>query len=135
MPGIGSFIQTINKKQFDASHSIGPSIATDSGIAASGAEMNATPHPQPSLLCHGILHYLQEHPEAADSLEGIASWWLSPTTYSVTAEAVQEALAQLVAEHRIARIDLADGRTLYQSIDKVSGSHPTWTPPTPRRRP
>jgi hypothetical protein len=97
--------------------------------------MNASPISDPSTLCQGILHYLHEHPEAADSLEGIASWWLPPTAYSVTTDAVEEALAMLVATHRIARIDLADGRTLYQSVDKVSGSHPTWTPPPKRRQP
>ncbi|MBI1751279.1 MAG: hypothetical protein HY014_08100 [Acidobacteria bacterium] len=94
--------------------------------------MSPAPISDPSILCQGILLYLQDHPEAADSLEGIANWWLPAPAYSVTLEAVQEALALLVAEHRIARIDLADGRTLYQSVDKVSGSHPAWRPPTPR---
>lgn len=98
--------------------------------------MNASPISDPSTLCQGILHYLQDHPAAADSLEGIASWWLSPAEFSVTTEAVQAALDHLVAGHRIARIDLADGRVLYQSADKVSGSHPAWPLPTdPRSRP
>ncbi|WLT32694.1 hypothetical protein [Geothrix sp. PMB-07] len=83
-------------------------------------------------LCQGILAYLHDHPEAADSLEGIANWWLPAPAYSVTVEAVQEALALLVADQRIARLDLADGRILYQSVEKVSGSHPAWRPPTPR---
>lgn len=97
--------------------------------------MNTSPPSDSSALCRGILRYLQEHPAAADSLEGIASWWLSPAEFTVTAEAVQAALDQLVADHRLARIDLADGRVLYQSADKVSGSHPAWTPTDPRRRP
>lgn len=95
--------------------------------------MNATPTSDPSVLCQGILHYLRDHPSAADSLEGIASWWLPPSDFSTTQEAVQMALNLLVAEHRIARIDLADGQTLYQSVDKISGSHPAWKPPSPRR--
>jgi hypothetical protein len=41
----------------------------------------------------------------------------------------------LVEERQIARIDLADGRTLFQSIEKVSGSHPAWKPANSRRRP
>jgi Fe2+ or Zn2+ uptake regulation protein len=97
--------------------------------------MTPFPHSNPSDICRGILQYLHDHPEAADSLDGIASWWLPQSGQSVTLESVQAALAQLVAEHRIARIDLADGRTLFQSIDKVSGSHPAWKPPSPRRRP
>ncbi|MFN7957029.1 MAG: hypothetical protein U0P46_01685 [Holophagaceae bacterium] len=81
------------------------------------------------------MQYLQEHPAAADSLEGIASWWLSPVDYPVTAEAVQGALDRLVADHHLACIDLADGRVLYQSAAKVSGPHPTPRPSDPRRRP
>ena len=97
--------------------------------------MNASPTSDPSTLCQGILHYLQDHPAAADSLEGIVSWWLPSERYSVTTEAVQTALDLLVAKHRVARIELADGRVLYQSADKVSGSHPAWTPTAPKRRP
>lgn len=85
-----------------------------------------------NLLCEGILRYLREHPEAADSLEGIASWWLPASAYSQPSEAVQRALDRLVEEHRIARLHLADGRTLYQSVDKVSGSHPAWKPRDPQ---
>jgi hypothetical protein len=91
--------------------------------------MTPTPNSELSALCSAILRYLRDHPEAADSLEGIASWWLPRADRFVPIEAVQEALALLVAERRIARIDLADGRTLYQSIDKVSGSNPAWKPP------
>jgi Fe2+ or Zn2+ uptake regulation protein len=96
--------------------------------------MTQIPPPDPSEICLGILRYLQDHPEAADSLDGIASWWLPQSGHSVSIESVQAALVQLVEEHRIARIHLADGRTLFQSIDKVSGSHPAWQPPSPRRR-
>lgn len=88
-----------------------------------------------SALCQGILQYLREHPEAADSLDGIAAWWLPRSNHGAPTEAVQEALAKLVAERRIACIDLADGRTLYQSVDKVSGQYPAWNPTKPRRRP
>jgi len=94
--------------------------------------MTAAPISDPSVLCQGILKYLQAHPEAADSLEGITDWWLPPLEYSVTTEAVREALDLLVLQHRIARIDLADGRTLFQSVDKVSGAHLAWKPPSPR---
>lgn len=95
--------------------------------------MTPSAPPDPRVICQDILHYLHEHPDAADSLEGIASWWLPSPEHAITLEAVQEALALLVVEHRIARIDLADGRTLYQSVDKVSGSHPAWKPTSSRR--
>jgi hypothetical protein len=96
--------------------------------------MTPIPPSDPRAIGQQILAYLSAHPEAADSLEGVASWWLPEVGCSATLEAAQEALALLVAEGRITRIDLADGRTLYQSVDKVSGSHPAWKP-TPRRDP
>lgn len=89
------------------------------------------PPSDPSVLCQGILQYLRAHPEAADSLDGIAAWWLPRSNHPPTFEAVQEALALLVAERRIACLHLADGRTLYQSVDKVSGQHPAWHPHKP----
>jgi len=86
--------------------------------------MTATPPSPPNALCLGILAYLQAHPEAADSLEGIATWWLPAPAFAATSESVLEALRLLEAEHRIARIELADGRTLYQRVHKTPGPHP-----------
>jgi dsDNA-binding SOS-regulon protein len=97
--------------------------------------MTAPADPVLNALGKRILDYFAKHPDAADSLEGIAEWWLPQSGLSVSEEAVQEALALLVAEHRIARIDLADGRTLYQSAAKVPGTHPARTPTKPRRQP
>lgn len=87
--------------------------------------------PSSRTLRDSILEYLRAHPEAADSPEGIASWWLPGSGTSRPVAAVQEVLEGLVAEGRLARIDLADGRTLYQSVDKVSGAHPAWSPQPP----
>ena len=42
-----------------------------------------------------IEHYLEAHPGAADSLEGIASWWVSRQRIRDELEIVQAALEQL----------------------------------------
>ena len=81
--------------------------------------MNPHPSPDLSALCQGILNYLQAHPQAADNLVGIAAWWVPSPGPAGSAEAVQAALTLLVAQQRIARIDLPDGRTLYQRVGKV----------------
>ncbi len=81
--------------------------------------MNPQPSPDLSALCQGILNYLQAHPQAADNLVGIAAWWVPSPGPAGSAEAVQAALTLLVAQQRIARIDLPDGRTLYQRVGKV----------------
>ena len=97
--------------------------------------MSPLPVSDPSVLVQGILDYLRAHPEAADSLEGIASWWLPSPTYSVTLENVQIALNRLVEGHRIARIAMVDGRTLFQSPDKVQGHPPGGSLPGPGNHP
>ncbi len=81
--------------------------------------MNSQPSPDLSALCQGILSYLQAHPQAADNLVGIAAWWVPSPGPSGSTEAVQAALNLLVVQHLIARIDLPDGRTLYQRVGKV----------------
>lgn len=97
--------------------------------------MNPSSEFDPGAIEGRILDYLAKHPEAADSLEGIAAWWLPQSGHPYTIEAVQQALARMVASHHIALIALADGRTLYQSVNKVSGSHPVLPQSTPRKPP
>lgn len=45
-----------------------------------------------------ILHYLQDHPEAADTVAGIAKWWVGEEI-----EVVQKALELLVKESVVVR--------------------------------
>ncbi|MDZ7754049.1 MAG: hypothetical protein U5S82_21020 [Gammaproteobacteria bacterium] len=42
-----------------------------------------------------IEHYLESHPQAADSLEGIANWWISRQRLQTELEVVRAALEQL----------------------------------------
>lgn len=79
-------------------------------------------------LCHAILRYLQTHPHAADSVEGIALWWVGRGGSAPSAETVLGALEALVAERRISRLSLPDGSTLYQSVDKTSGQQAALAP-------
>lgn len=50
-----------------------------------------------------IQRYLLNHPNAADTLEGIMGWWLPKQRYQETLEQVQQALNYLVARGRIER--------------------------------
>ena len=47
-------------------------------------------------LSRQILDYLQKHPEASDTLEGIATWWLEQQRIEHLVEEVAEALELLV---------------------------------------
>jgi Fe2+ or Zn2+ uptake regulation protein len=59
-----------------------------------------------------ILRYLHSHPDAADTVEGIAKWWL-PANWCVDACTVQSALARLEAQGLVHRRTNADAHELY----------------------
>lgn len=59
-----------------------------------------------------ILRYLNSHPDAADTSEGIAKWWL-PAELRVDAETVHSALARLEAQRLVHRRNNADQHVVY----------------------
>ncbi len=63
-----------------------------------------------------IRRYLDAHPNAADSMDGIMRWWLTRQRYADTASNVQEALDQLEAHGLISRTHLSDGKVVYQRV-------------------
>ena len=60
-----------------------------------------------------VLGYLDEHPEAADSVEAIQRWWLLQRIARYSRSLVQQALDGLVAAQRVERRVLGDGREVY----------------------
>jgi hypothetical protein len=48
-----------------------------------------------------ILSYLAEHPQAGDTIEGIAQWWLQDPQLQRSRNALQEALDYLSAQDLI----------------------------------
>jgi hypothetical protein len=66
-----------------------------------------------------ILRYLESHRDAADTVEGIARWWIKRQRLEDTLRQVQWALDRLVADARIeVRVSPA-GRTLYQLRGRI----------------
>jgi hypothetical protein len=59
-----------------------------------------------------ILRYLHSHPEAVDTVEGIAKWWLPPEK-CVDAKIVEAALARLETQGLVRRRTNADRHILY----------------------
>jgi hypothetical protein len=59
-----------------------------------------------------ILRYLHSHPDAVDTVEGIAKWWLSPER-CVDTGIVEAALARLEAQGLVHRRANADRHILY----------------------
>ena len=57
--------------------------------------------------------YLERHPNAMDTLEGIASWWIPLQRYEEAREKVAKALSYLESRGEISRREMPDGRTLF----------------------
>jgi hypothetical protein len=62
-----------------------------------------------------IQRYLDAHPNAADSVEGITRWWLTRQRYEEATKIVEQALERLVAEGKVAKTVTAEGAVLYYS--------------------
>jgi Fe2+ or Zn2+ uptake regulation protein len=60
-----------------------------------------------------ILEYLQRNPDAADTLRGVMDWWLPAEHRATQAQALEQALEQLVALQLVVRTELPDGTILY----------------------
>lgn len=61
-----------------------------------------------------ISDYLQLHPNAADSVDGIRFWWLGPRRKDVSVDQVRRALAALVRKGVVRQTDLHDGHVIYR---------------------
>ena len=64
-------------------------------------------------LIAAIESYLKERPDAADSAEGIASWWLVGSGLDASLVEVQEALESLERKGTVTTQVMLDGRLIY----------------------
>lgn len=60
-----------------------------------------------------VLSYLQRHPQAADTLDGIVRWWLPQQRYSVAQTRIEAALRRLLSQGLIRQRRLPTGDALY----------------------
>lgn len=70
-----------------------------------------------------IRRYLSDHPNAADSLEGIVHWWLVRQQVEFSAQKVKMALDQLVSNGLISKSKTLEGKVLYANVKKPSKLH------------
>ena len=59
--------------------------------------------------------YVDAHPHAADTLQGVSRWWLTGVGSAATLLEIETILEQLVADGTIDRRELPDGSTLYMA--------------------
>ena len=67
-----------------------------------------------SHVAKAILAYLLEHPDAQDTLAGIAEWWLPEEEANTQLEIVKNALDQLVAQDLVLERHSKDLQTHYR---------------------
>jgi hypothetical protein len=60
-----------------------------------------------------ILRYLDAHADAADTIEGIARWWVARQRYNESVAAVERAVGDLERRELLKRSILPDGRVLF----------------------
>ena len=62
-----------------------------------------------------ILGYLAHNPQAEDTVDGIASWWLLEEEFLRTKEMVKRVADELVTEGLLLARHTADGKTYYRA--------------------
>ena len=69
-----------------------------------------------------IRRYLLDHPNAADSAEGVAQWWLASQQIQFPTEKVKMALDYLVKNDFISKSSTSGGKAVYAN-KKTSRTH------------
>ena len=65
-----------------------------------------------------VLSFLDRHPQAADTLEGIADWWLPQQRYVTAKARIEAVLRQLVIQGALRMRHLPDGTAIYTRNDE-----------------
>jgi hypothetical protein len=66
------------------------------------------------LLSQRILRYLEKHPEAGDTLEGIVTWWLEQERIDRVVDDVADALRNLEKKGTVLAHRTQTGTTIYK---------------------
>jgi hypothetical protein len=69
-----------------------------------------------------IHRYLRSHPDAADSAEGVARWWLPSMNVAASVPEVEAALEHLLTLGLVRKRTLADGRVIYRAASSRNES-------------
>ena len=65
-----------------------------------------------------ILRYLDRHPDAADTCEGIEAWWLGDSEAAGGKADLRAALEELIRQGRLTREVLPGGAIIYHSTHR-----------------
>ena len=68
-----------------------------------------------------IERYVQDHPHAADTPEGICRWWVARQRFEDSVEDVRKALDYLVERHCLSSSVLPDGTEIFRATHAPNG--------------
>jgi hypothetical protein len=68
-----------------------------------------------------ILRYLDEHPDAADTADGVRAWWLLEQVFKESVGDVQDALDLLVSRGIVTRFDRPNMPWVYRRARRNGG--------------
>ncbi len=75
-----------------------------------------------TIVIAGIIErYVTDHPRAADTPEGIRSWWVARQRFGDSVDEVRKALDYLVARRRLASSVLPDGTVIFRAARAPDG--------------
>lgn len=67
-----------------------------------------------------IKRYLDEHPGSADTVEGVAEWWLARQRVRETLAVVSQALNLLTDSGAVRKLRSVDGREIYAAVPETA---------------
>ncbi|MFQ5963191.1 MAG: hypothetical protein ACE5KZ_02795 [Candidatus Scalinduaceae bacterium] len=65
-----------------------------------------------------ILNYLRRNPDAGDTLEGIAEWWLCCENIEASVDEVSSALQSLIKKGIVSKTEIGSGNPVYKICKK-----------------
>ena len=102
----------IVRKQERSLQEIGPCIA-DSLIRILNVVYQQKNKDDLDKISKVIIAYWKDNPEAQDTIEGIAQWWLSERVQPFAIEDIKIVLKELVGQKKVVTHQLKDGTILY----------------------
>lgn len=75
-------------------------------------------------VAYQIARYLEEHPNAADTSEGVAQWWLLRQRYEDSLKTVEAALAWLVEQGMVTKSEAPGGQEIYSRTERPRAEKP-----------
>lgn len=81
------------------------------------AACSDAPHTSVNPIAEDIARYLQAHPDAADSVEGIRQWWLPRVRLEEATAQIEGALEELLERGVVVRQVMPDGTILFRRAE------------------